>query len=146
MRKPALFYCHCVLLLLIASCTTRQRLTRLDQEVTGLLDQAQIIQFGEGIEPERLDINVYVPYAPSEDGEVLALNLRRALELAARHSREYQTAKETLYLSALSLRSAQHGWEWNPTNNLSALLGIQQKPSETTFSTESSIGFPFRAW
>ena len=144
MRKPALFYCHCVLLLLIASCTTRQRLTRLDQEVTGLLDQAQIIQFGEGIEPERLDINVYVPYAPSEDGEVLALNLRRALELAARHSREYQTAKETLYLSALSLRSAQHGWEWNPTNNLSALLGIQQKPSETTFSTESSIGFSKR--
>ena len=91
-----------MLLLLLASCTTQQRLTRLDQEVTGLLDQAQEIQFGEGVEPERLDIDGYTPFVPREDGDALSLDLRKALELAARHSREYQTAKETLYLSALS--------------------------------------------
>ncbi|MBR6471047.1 MAG: TolC family protein [Victivallales bacterium] len=133
-----------MLLLLMASCTTQRRLTRLDQEVAGLLDQAQQIQFGEEIEPERLDIDGYTPFVPGEDGDALSLDLRKALELAARHSREYQTAKETLYLSALSLRSAQHSWEWNPTNNLSALLGIKQNPSETTFSTDSSLGFSKR--
>lgn len=130
-----------MLLLLLASCTTQRRLTRLDQEVAGLLDQAQRIQFGEGIEPERLDIGGYTPFVPGEDGDALSLNLRKALELAARHSREYQTAKETLYLAALSLRSAQHAWEWNPTNNLSALFGIKQNPSETTFAMEAGLGF-----
>ena len=133
-----------MLLLLLASCTTQQRLTRLDQEVTGLLDQAQEIQFGEGVEPERLDIDGYTPFVPREDGDALSLDLRKALELAARHSREYQTAKETLYLSALSLRSAQHAWEWNPTHNLSALFGIKQDPSETTFSTDVGLGFSKR--
>ncbi|MBP5299993.1 MAG: TolC family protein [Victivallales bacterium] len=133
-------------LLCLASCTTQQRLARLDNEVAGLLDEAQAKHFGpSGPAPERLAIDAYTPFQAPEDHSAVPLNLRSALELAARHSREYQTAKEALYNSALSLRSAQHAWEWNPTHNLAALLGITQTPdSETTFTTNAGLGFSKR--
>ena len=133
-------------LLCLASCTTQQRLARLDNEVAGLLDEAQAKHFGpSGSAPERLAIDAYTPFQAPEDHSAVPLNLRSALELAARHSREYQTAKEALYNSALSLRSAQHAWEWNPTHNLAALLGITQTPdSETTFTTNAGLGFSKR--
>ena len=41
----------------------------------------------------------------------LRLTLRQALELAARHSREYQGRKEQLYLSALDLSLQRHQWK-----------------------------------
>lgn len=133
-------------LALLASCTTQKRLTRLDREVAGLLDEAQAKHFGADAVPERLAIDGYAPFpAPEDPAAAVQLNLRRALELAARHSRDYQSAKETLYNAALSLRGAQHAWEWNPTHNLAALLGIRQEPqSETTFSTDASLGFSRR--
>ena len=133
-------------LALLASCTTQKRLTRLDREVAGLLDEAQAKHFGADAVPERLSIDGYAPFpAPEDPASAVQLNLRRALELAARHSRDYQSAKETLYNAALSLRGAQHAWEWNPTHNLAALLGIRQEPqSETTFSTDASLGFSKR--
>lgn len=132
-------------LVFLASCTTQKRLGRLDREVTGLLDEAQVKQFGADATPEQLAIDDYAPFPAPTDDAVVQLNLRQALELAARHSRDYQTAKETLYNSALSLRSAQHAWEWNPTQNISALLGITQSPeSETTFSTNLGLGFSKR--
>ena len=133
-------------LALLASCTTQKRLTRLDREVAGLLDEAQAKHFGADAVPERLSIDGYAPFpAPEDPASAVQLNLRRALELAARHSRDYQSAKETLYNAALSLRGAQHAWEWNPTHNLAALLGIRQEPqSETTFSTDASLGFSRR--
>ena len=133
-------------LALLASCTTQKRLSRLDREVAGLLDEAQAKHFGADAVPERLSIDGYAPFpAPEDPASAVQLNLRRALELAARHSRDYQSAKETLYNAALSLRGAQHAWEWNPTHNLAALLGIRQEPqSETTFSTDASLGFSKR--
>ena len=134
-----------LLLLLIGSgCTTQQRLTRLDQDASALLTEAQIIQFGENATLEQIDIDSYHAWQPAENAkpeDVLQINLREALELAAKHSRSYQNARETLYNSALSLRAQQHSWEWNPTNNFAALLGVDQKPSSTTFTTNSSVGF-----
>ncbi len=132
-----------LILLLAASCSTEQRLRRLDKQTNDLLMQAQTIAFGKDTVLEKITIDGYTPWIPAEDQNAeLKLNLRSALELAARHSRSYQSAKETLYSSALSLVSAQHAWEWNPTNNIATLLGIRQAPSSsTTFTSDSSLGF-----
>ena len=46
---------------------------------------------------------------PKRSG-AMRLTLRDALELAARHSREYQSRKEQLYLSALDLSLERHRW------------------------------------
>lgn len=133
------------LLLLGVSCSTARRLEKLDGRVQNLLDEAQTISFGEDAAKEQIRLDEYRPWAPAEDtppGEVLKLNLTTALRMAAAHSREYQSAKETLYGSALSLVGVQHAWDWNPVHNISALLGIEQDPeSVTTFSTSSSVGF-----
>ena len=135
-------------LLLAASCTTAARLERLDNRVQDLLNEATQISLGEGSTGEDLAIEDYQPWSPAPDSaasDVLQLDLDSALQLAARHSREYQSAKETLYNSALSLVAAQHAWEWNPVHNISALLGITQEPeSETTFRSNSSICFSKR--
>ena len=47
----------------------------------------------------------------------IRLSLRDALELAARHSREYQTEKERLYLAALALTAERYRWRprWSGT-------------------------------
>ena len=77
-------------LALLASCTTQKRLTRLDREVAGLLDEAQAKHFGADAVPERLSIDGYAPFpAPEDPASAVQLNLRRALELAARHNRDY---------------------------------------------------------
>ncbi len=143
-----LYILLCAVLLLGWGCSTERRLQELDGRVTGLLGEAQGKQFGAEAAREEIRISDYRPWQPGEgvqkDG-TLRLTLRGALELAAKHSRAYQTARETLYGSALSLVSAQHAWDWNPTNNWSALLGIRQEaPARTTFTTGSSVGFTKR--
>jgi len=47
---------------------------------------------------------------PRQSGAVL-VTLRDALRTAARHSREYQSRKETLYLAALDLTLERHQWK-----------------------------------
>jgi len=53
------------------------------------------------------------------------LSLREALELAARHSREYRAEKEKLYLTALALTAERDQWEprWTGVLNASATDG-----------------------
>ena len=129
-----------LMLFLLASCTTERRLASLEKDVDNYLEQARLSEMPE--EPaEPLKLEQYRAYLLPSDGEkeVVALNLRRALELAAAYSREYQTAKETLYNSALSLRSASHDWDWDPGNNFNALYSLEQKPSQATFSTDSQL-------
>lgn len=135
------------LALLLAGCSTAKRLENINRRTGELLGEAQGLALGEGIEVEKIEIEGYTPWTPENDGDAaqLSLNLRTALELAAKHSRNYQTSKEALFSSALALISAQHDWDWNPVHNLSALLGISQSPnSQTTFSSDSSIGFTKR--
>jgi outer membrane protein TolC len=129
-----------LLLLLLVGCTTERRLANLEQDVGVYLEQAGQSELPEE-EPERLNLDKYRAYVLPSDGEheVVALDLRRSLELAAAYSREYQTSKETLYNTALALRGVSHDWEWNPGNNLSALYSLEQDPSQATFSTDSKL-------
>jgi len=50
------------------------------------------------------------PTIEADEANVLRFNLRDCLKYAFRHSREYQTAKEDLYLSALALTLERHLW------------------------------------
>ncbi len=136
----------CGVLLLLGACTTEQRLARLDGNVARLLGEATVPALGEGASPERVSIDDYHPWRPGEGEESgVVVDLRGALELAAKHSRSYQNARETLYQSALSLVAQQHLWAWNPTHNLSTLFRTRQSPeSESLFSTEESLGFTKR--
>ena len=138
----------CGALLLLGACTTERRLVKLDGSVARLLGAATAPALGEGATPEALSIDGYRPWRPPEEGlpeGVLSLDLQGALELAAKHSRSYQNARENLYQSALSLVGQQHLWEWNPIHNLSLLFRTRQSPeSESAFSTEESLGFSKR--
>ena len=106
----------------------------------------QIDHLGSG-KPEDLRHEEYQNYAVmAEDGEsrLLRLDLRGSLELAAKYSRDYQSAKETLYISALTLLGQANEWDWNPVNNFSGLWGIKQNPSSSILNTDSSLGFSKR--
>lgn len=61
--------------------------------------------------PDELTRETIASAARASDGfttEGLKLGLRESLALAIRNNREYQTAKEQLYLSALNLTEARH--------------------------------------
>jgi len=130
----------------LVSCSTSRRVEKLEQRVSGILDQVQTEQFGSD-SPEELRLQEYRNYVlPAADGEPvkLQLTLRSSLELASKYSRDYQTSKETLYFSALSLLAEANEWDWNPVNNFSGLWGIQQNPSSSILNTSSSLGFSKR--
>ncbi len=131
------------LVLLVAGCSTPARLDKLEQEVDGLLGEVQSATLPDK-PAEQLRLEDYRPYLPEKpteaEPEVLRLNLRSALELAAKYSRTYQTSKETLYGSALTLKSVSHDWDWNPVNNFSGLWTVKQDPSSSTFSSNSTLG------
>ncbi len=136
------------LLVTAPACSTQKRLERLDSRVGSLLKEARVPALGEGAPEESLDVDGYRPWTPpvgAQPDDVVSLDLRKALELAAKHSRDYQDAREALYGSALSLVAQQHLWQWNPVHNLEALLTTTQEPeSQTTFSTGESLGFSRR--
>ncbi len=60
-----------------------------------------------GMEPTATRFSEYPTTAPG----TRELNLSDVLAYAFEHSRQYQTAKETLYLAALALSSEKHLWE-----------------------------------
>ncbi|NLZ63659.1 MAG: TolC family protein [Lentisphaerae bacterium] len=129
--------------LVLTSCSTPKRLDKLEQDVNGLLNEVQATAL-PAKPAEQLQLMEYQPYGQGDSGggehEVLRLNLRSSLELAAKYSREYQTSKETLYNSALTLKSVSHDWDWNPVNSLSALWNVKQDPSSSILSSNSSLG------
>jgi outer membrane protein TolC len=131
------------LLVALAGCSTAHRLERLDRRTVGFLDAAQRSEF-KGQTPETIELDAYTAYVkPGGDG-VLHLDLRQALAVGARHSRQYQTAREDLYQSALSLVSAAHTWDWLPTHSLQAMLGRNLEGPDTTLDGDASAGFSKR--
>ncbi len=129
-------------------CSTAKRLENLESDVDGLLDAAQGELFPDKA-PEEIRLVGSEPELPEdlareiEAGEV-KVDLRRALELAAHFNRSYATAKETLYSSALSLRSAQHDWDWTPSANVASIFSVNQQPSYTTLQNTGRLGFSKR--
>jgi outer membrane protein TolC len=109
------------LLLLLAGCTAAQHRRAADREVYGIIAQAEREIFGKtnaftidaaysGREPREV-----LPQEIIDDRQrtsVRTLRLEEALELAASQSRRYQTEKERLYLTTLTLTGVRY--EFSP--------------------------------
>ncbi len=108
--------------LILAGCTTKHYRKSADKEAYSLIkeksprvrnmDQNFTIEQTNSISLDGLPVatNVYEFLGPDGERERDAhvLNLEEALSLAVHHSRNYQSRKEQLYLSALSLSLARH--------------------------------------
>ncbi|MBT7166428.1 MAG: TolC family protein [Victivallales bacterium] len=131
-----------VTLLAVTGCGTVRSLEQLDDRVHEVVRRAAEQEFGE-VPPERAALNVYRTFeSPGE--EAVKLDLRSALLLAARHSRDYQSDRETLYRSALSLLKTSHSWDTNVSNALSSVLGRNLDVPETSLTGDASIGLSQR--
>jgi outer membrane protein TolC len=68
------------------------------------------------------------------------IDLAAALRLARRNSREFQTRKETLYLSALSLTAQQHDFDWLFGLSGSVAGAVQNEDRDRLFLTGADAG------
>ncbi len=99
------------------SCSTSHYRKSADREVYQIVEQAEQEVFGKST-----SFTITTPYSDRKPAEVRAeeiikrrqeanarkLTIEEALALAVKNSREYQTAKEQLYLEALALTGARH--------------------------------------
>ena len=104
-----------VVLVLLTGCTAKHYKESADKEVYGILKYKRGASIGETrpftIEPnaqDPLDSRTPTDATTNTNTAAVKLSLRDALELAAKHSREYQTQKEQVYLSALALTLQRH--------------------------------------
>jgi len=111
-----------ILTLALVSCTTRHYRKSADREVYGVIreksprvrnmDPRFTIEQTNAIFLTGLPITTNVQEFLGKDGErergAHVLNLEGALAMAVAHSRSYQSRKEQLYLSGLSLTMARH--------------------------------------
>jgi outer membrane protein TolC len=96
---------------MLTSCKSPEKYKdEADKETYKIIDQKWQDSFGtkanyivSDAEPNRVDINSMIP----EDG---VLNLQRAVEIATKFSRDYQTQKESLYTSALGLSLTRYNY------------------------------------
>ncbi len=130
-------------LLALTGCSTARRLERLNRRTVGFLEAAQRAEF-KGEAPEAIELGDYTAYTTPDGNGVVHLDLRQTLAVGARHSRQYQTAREDLYQSAMTLVSAAHDWDWLPTQSLQAMLGRNLDGPDTTLQTDGSVGFSKR--
>lgn len=95
--------CAAVALGLSGACSREHYKASADRETYGILAEKWQDSFGQmanyrinDTEPNAAEVEAMVP--PSR-----TISLAKAVEIATKHSREYQTQKESLYRSALSL-------------------------------------------
>lgn len=106
-------------LILVAGCTPKQYAKRADHEVYGIVQSVEREVFGR-----TNQFTIDTKWSPRDPDSILApeiiaersetnrvtLTLDQALELAAQQSRQYQSQKEQLYLTALSLTGEQYAF------------------------------------
>jgi outer membrane protein TolC len=128
-------------LALVAGCRTVRSVEELDGRVDRLIQRASAKEFGD-VPPEKAALDLYQSFQATD--EPVKVDLRAALLLAARHSRDYQYDRETLYRSALSLLQTAHGWDTNVSNALSSVLARDLDVPETSLTGDGSISLSQR--
>ncbi len=117
----------------LTSCSLEGYKEAADQEALAIIHQKQKAAFGEErpfqVEPPgnspREKLLKAIEEARKTGGpppKPLKLNLKKALEVAALTSREYQDQKEILFLSALNLSNTRWEFDWHPT--LTGNIGV----------------------
>lgn len=131
-----------------SGCSKRHYEKSADREVYRLIEQAEQKVFGR-----TNAFTIATPYSDRDPKSILpaeiledrtrtnrrVLNLETALNLAVQQSREYQSQKEQLYLSALSLTGARY--EFSPqffANSTASLSGTGD--SSSIGSVDSRVG------
>lgn len=117
-----------------------------------VIDEEKIIDLSPY--PQNSDSFEFLDYESESEVEGRVLSLNAALDLAFRHSQEYQTQKELLYLEALALTfdryryvpvfnsvtSADYQWDAQDqfVQDMEALTGIDTTASSGVLSTDES--------
>lgn len=138
------------LLLLVAGCSSKYYRRTADKEVYRIIQQAEQQVFGR---TNAQPFTVNTPYSARDPYGVLpteiieersqtnrrVLRLEDALNLAVQYSREYQTQKEQLYLTALSLTGARY--EFSPQFFADSTGQIAGSPNASQIGTlQNRIG------
>ena len=131
-------------LLLICGCSTKHFKEDADKEVYGILKQkhkaALGIEHEFTIEQDQGDPLVGMPLtqpeplADVEQPPSIKLNLVQCMEVAGKTNRNYQSEREGLYLSALSLTDERNRWGPILSGDLSAAY-VNTKDDETVGGT-----------
>ena len=111
--------CLCAAALFLAGCGTAHYRRSADTEVYGIVQQVESQIFGH---TNAFEIDTaystrkpaQIPFAELIEDRLQtnqrALNIEDALDLAVNNSRRYQAAKETLYLTALTLTGQRYAF------------------------------------
>lgn len=131
---------------MLGGCSTSHYRRSADKEVYGIVEQAERAIFGVTNYP----FTINTPYSSRKPEEVLAqeiiqnrqapgtlsLTIEDALDVAIKNSREYQTQKEQLYLTALSLTGARY--EFSPKFFAGGSTSFNRDANGDYYSSSSS--------
>jgi hypothetical protein len=148
-RSPARLLAGQLLLgVLLAGCTASHYRKSADQETYGIVQQMEQQVFGHTnaftidtrySSRKPIDIPASEIISDRTVSNRLVLNLDQALDIAVKNSREYQTQKEKLYLSALSLTGARY--EFSPQFFANSSARVAGSPNDTQIgSVASQVG------
>lgn len=132
----------------LSGCTARQYRRQADKEVYQIIDKAQeqalgtntsfsIERPGAPADPQKIEPGEVITQR-SEQGERL-ISLDEALSLAVSSSRRYQTERERLYLTALTLTGERYNFQPHPFASTSLNLD-RLSDGEKLGSVRSRIG------
>jgi outer membrane protein TolC len=127
------------LMAVFAGCKTPQDYKEeADKDVYSILDQKWQEKFGYKAnykitdEPNSLEAMRMIP--PSK-----IISLKRAVEMAIRFSRDYQTQKESLYLSALTLTGVRHEYAAQWFGTVDAAYEFNAGNEDTSVDTSAGV-------
>ena len=127
--------------ILLAGCSTPEEYKAdADEEVHEILDEKWQEDFGSKAnyalsDTSPNDVNAVEMLPPSG-----VISLAQAVEMATLHNREYQSQKESLYLSALGLTLTRHryAWRWLGTfdSTYATSGGVEETPANANVSSD----------
>jgi len=124
----------------ISGCSTEGYKREADEEVYQIIDQKWQSRFGPKVNYRISDVtpspdDIFLPLMVPPSG---VMSLARAVALATAHNREYQTAKENLYLTTLALTLERDGFrpKWFGLFNAGGTRGDENREGD-----EESVSF-----
>ena len=129
-----------VLLLVVATGCSRDHYKKdADQEVYKIIESKWQDDFGtlanykiQDTAPNDVDLDALIPASRS-------LKLVDAVQIATKISRDYQSQKESLYLSALSLTSTRHQYAWQWMGTLDTTYSMNNGSDDILATSEVGV-------
>ena len=125
-RRALLLVTLVTTMILISGCSRSRYAKWADRDAYGAISEGQTTALGKAyqldIVYDPVDYTRYLKEAEDENSsQVQVLTIEDALRVAFKNSRSFQTRKENLYSSALSLATNSRGWDtFLPAGNVNA--------------------------